>query len=204
ALAAAPRRAIDSAPAARKRARVWAPAPAPPPRPPPPHDFVVHHAAFNADGRRLVTASADGTARLWDLSSDNRPVEDVLQLARLLAGRQLDPTGVMVAIDPAAVTDAWQELSAQFPGRFAPPSAEAQAPWQGREAKVGVAASEWFAAAWFFDRLIEADPTRGPDRVTRGRAHAELSQWDKAAADFAKAVALGADSVPVRYQHALA
>jgi WD40 repeat protein len=30
------------------------------------HDSVVFHAAFSRDGRRIVTASQDETARVWD------------------------------------------------------------------------------------------------------------------------------------------
>ncbi|MEM8612045.1 MAG: TIR domain-containing protein [Cyanobacteria bacterium P01_H01_bin.105] len=34
------------------------------------HKASVLHVSFNADGTQIVTASADGTARVWDLSSD--------------------------------------------------------------------------------------------------------------------------------------
>jgi WD40 repeat protein len=34
------------------------------------HDLPVAHAAFRPDGARIVTASADKTARLWDIKAD--------------------------------------------------------------------------------------------------------------------------------------
>jgi WD40 repeat protein len=43
------------------------------------HEDTVHTAAFSPDGRRVVTASADGTARLWDATSfgfDHNPGHD--------------------------------------------------------------------------------------------------------------------------------
>jgi WD40 repeat protein len=33
------------------------------------HDAAVHQVAFTADGSRLATTGADGTARLWDPST---------------------------------------------------------------------------------------------------------------------------------------
>jgi WD40 repeat protein len=42
------------------------------------HEGAVVYAAFSPDGRRLVTASRDNTARLWDLGGDN-PVATVLE-----------------------------------------------------------------------------------------------------------------------------
>jgi WD40 repeat protein len=36
------------------------------------HQGAVSSAAFSPDGQRMVTASADGTARVWDASTDKR------------------------------------------------------------------------------------------------------------------------------------
>src|SRR5262249_2591524 len=33
------------------------------------HESLVHSAAFSPDGSRIVTASYDGTARIWDAAS---------------------------------------------------------------------------------------------------------------------------------------
>lgn len=45
------------------------------------HGAGVKSAAFNLDGRRIVTVSEDHTARIWDVSPDVRTPR---QLARLL------------------------------------------------------------------------------------------------------------------------
>ena len=36
------------------------------------HDGAVHSAAFSPDGRRVVTASVDGTARIWDAETQTQ------------------------------------------------------------------------------------------------------------------------------------
>jgi WD40 repeat protein len=40
------------------------------------HEDVVKSAAFSEDGRRVVTASSDGTARLWDAASGQEEGND--------------------------------------------------------------------------------------------------------------------------------
>jgi tetratricopeptide (TPR) repeat protein len=51
--------------------------------------------------------------------------------------------------------------------------------------------------------LIEADPSAAWAYQYRGNAYADLSRWDKAAADFAKAIDLKGDNPLHRYLHAV-
>jgi WD40 repeat protein len=50
-------------------ARVWDARDSRPVTPPLPHGDDVVHAAFDADGKRVVTSCYDGTARVWDAST---------------------------------------------------------------------------------------------------------------------------------------
>jgi tetratricopeptide (TPR) repeat protein len=65
------------------------------------------------------------------------------------------------------------------------------------------AANEWAAALSHLDRVIEADPACRLDRIARGRIHAMLNRWEPAAADFAAAIAAGADDAEVWNYYAL-
>jgi WD40 repeat protein len=53
-----------------------------------PHRTVVDDVVFAPDNRRLATAS--GAIRIWQLSADERPLEQLESLAQLLAGFHLD------------------------------------------------------------------------------------------------------------------
>jgi WD40 repeat protein len=89
--------------------------------PPLKHQGVVLHAAFSPDGRRVVTASTDGTARVWELPNDDRPVEDLDQIACVLAGAQVDATGGLVPLAGEDLRRAFEALRARYPQEFACP-----------------------------------------------------------------------------------
>ena len=52
------------------------------------HDISVNSVAFSPDGTRMVTASVDHTARLWDALLQTMSAEDLLaEVCTRLAGR---------------------------------------------------------------------------------------------------------------------
>jgi WD40 repeat protein/serine/threonine protein kinase len=77
----------------------------------------VPRAAFSADGRRLITVGRNA-ARVWDLHPDDRPVADVVLIATLLSGHQIDASGSYVPVSPQALRDAWKVLRARYPELF--------------------------------------------------------------------------------------
>jgi WD40 repeat protein len=100
-------------------ARVWDAATGQPVTPPSQYNSLVLHAAFSPDGRRIVTAS--DTARVWDLPLDERPAEDLIRLAEVLAGYSLDEQGGMNPLDRDSWSQRWETLHRKYPA----PSARA-------------------------------------------------------------------------------
>jgi WD40 repeat protein len=56
------------------------------------HDDAVNSAAFSGDGTRIVTASDDETARVWDVSAI--PKGNILQVACALLRLHEDPVSL--------------------------------------------------------------------------------------------------------------
>jgi WD40 repeat protein len=80
---------------------------------------AVLHVAFSRDGQQMVTACKDGTARVWDLAPpDERPAEDLLQLAHLLGGRRCDVKRGLMELQGDAVAQACQALQTRYPADF--------------------------------------------------------------------------------------
>jgi hypothetical protein len=57
------------------------------------HSAPVSRGEFSPDGRWLVTL--DRKLRIWDVSPDARPAEDLTLIASLLAGRSIDERGIV-------------------------------------------------------------------------------------------------------------
>ncbi len=105
--------------------------------------------AFSPDGRRIVTASWDGTARIWDVSLDDRSSQDWVLLAQLFGGR-LDRYGGWEPLPVEKQQEVWHELRAKYPHEFTVTPAQAWA-WHQREAEACL--KEKNAAAALFHTL---------------------------------------------------
>jgi WD40 repeat protein len=118
-----------------RTARVWDVATGEPVTPLLPHhgrarqelSFSVHRhsevpqVSFSPDGRRLITVGWSA-ARNWDLRPDVRPAEDLVRLAVLLSGHQVDNSGSYVPVSKDVLVDAWKTLQAKYPGEFTTPA----------------------------------------------------------------------------------
>ena len=99
-------------------ARVWDAGTGEPVTPPLKHSESVHHASFSPDGRRVVTVCNDRAARVWEVSPDERPVDDLVLLAQLLASQRVDPTGALETIDTETLHVIWDTLRSKYPSDF--------------------------------------------------------------------------------------
>jgi WD40 repeat protein/serine/threonine protein kinase/tetratricopeptide (TPR) repeat protein len=145
---------------------------------------------FSADGRQVIICGGSGGVRFWDLSPDDRSLDDWDALAQLFSGRKIDATDSLVPLDPAALRAAWQTVRARFPADFASSPEEAAA-WHRQQAEAGESVADWFAAEFHWTCLATLQPTEGRWYVRRGGARSLQGKAAEAAADYQKAIELG-------------
>jgi WD40 repeat protein/tetratricopeptide (TPR) repeat protein len=185
-----------------RAARVWDAATGEPVTPPLIHDWPVSDAAFSPDGRRVLTAGGPtdvarpGAARLWDVSGDGRPAQDLLLLAGLLSGQRVDADGRAAPVGRDELRSAWQALRPKYPATFTA-SAEEVLAWHRRQADECRTSRAWRAAVGHLDALLRDRPGEWLLHAQRASCCAELGRWDEAAAGYARAVASGADEQEV-------
>ncbi|MCO6454333.1 MAG: protein kinase [Pirellulaceae bacterium] len=95
--------------------------------PPLAHDAHVGSAHFDPRGERVMTVSDDGTARVWPLDRDQRPLEDLRRLARLLAARGVDQRMQLVPLDAGEQEREFAALAARYPDDFQCSAAQIEA-----------------------------------------------------------------------------
>jgi WD40 repeat protein len=99
-------------------ARVWDAAAGEPVTPPLLHGDCVWHVAFSPDGRYLMSASGDKTARLWELPLETRPLAELVQMAQVLTGLEMREAGQWVPLDADRFRSDWAALHARYPRQF--------------------------------------------------------------------------------------
>ena len=169
----------------------------------------VTGAALDPDGRRLVlgyNAPANlHRTQVWAFAPDERPLDDLALLARLLSAQEVDAQGGLRAVAPAAVREAWHALSAKYPRTFTASSAEVVS-WHRRQSdhgweKVFVTSGyrkpfdpgliRWLreGAVRHLDRVLASGLALPQDCYERGHYHALLGRWEQAAGDMKQALA---------------
>jgi Tol biopolymer transport system component/tetratricopeptide (TPR) repeat protein len=179
-------------------ARVWDALTGEPVSPPLPFAGTEIRITFSPDGRRLILAGSgwdrSGGVRVWSLPRDDRTVTDLLSLAQLLAGRPVDDTAGAAVVGLPSLEHAWQSLKARSPGDFAVSRAERVA-WLRREAAAAERPTQWPAALMLLGQLVAEEPAEPELLIRRARIQADLGEWQQAAADCTRAIALGSEDV---------
>ena len=131
---------------------------------------------FSPDGR-LVLAAAGDHAQLWPLPTEDRPVQELVLLAQLLSGRQIDDSGSLAPWRSKEANAEWQALRATYPDRSASTPSQTRA-WREQIADKAAAERNWFTAAFYLDQLLKDYPSDESLRRRRARVRnqAEDSQ----------------------------
>jgi WD40 repeat protein len=145
--------------------------------------------AFSA-GQRRVVALGFSSVTVFDLSPDDRPAADLVLLAQLLSGRRLDH-GRLTLLTAEECRAGWEELRRRCPEVYQVP-VEKVLPWREseiiREGELGNLA-DLLNANW----AIHRHPDEPAGYVARGRLRIGSEEWDLAAEDFRRAIALGGE-----------
>jgi WD40 repeat protein len=82
------------------------------------HRSNLWHAAFSPDGRRAVTTGR--TAQVWELPFEDRPVEDLVLLAQVLTGLEMEmrTPSQFVPLDIKRIRADWAALAFRYPRDF--------------------------------------------------------------------------------------
>jgi WD40 repeat protein/predicted Ser/Thr protein kinase len=105
-------------------------------------------------------SGGEGAPRARDgeyLVSDNRPVDDLVLLARMLAVGRVDAGGNLVPLELNELRDAWATLRQKYPKQFAATPYEI-ACWHEREMEECEAGGDWDAALFHLERALVARP----------------------------------------------
>jgi tetratricopeptide (TPR) repeat protein len=172
--------------------RLWEAATGRPLTPPWDYGATVRHASFSPDGRRVAVSGDSSLTQVWDVPAEGRPTEDLMLLANLFAGHRVDADGGQATVSPDGLAEIWQKLSVRYPGQFTAAPAET-ASWHRRQAGRSLQEGTWTAVVHHLDRVSATGCVRANDWRDRGWAHAQLDRWDRAAADYARALALRDD-----------
>jgi Flp pilus assembly protein TadD len=196
---------------ADQTAQLWAPATGKPLGAPFRHQHWVVSVAFSPDGRRILTGSTDKTARVWELAPApvEGPAERIVLWTQVLTGREVDPSGALHVLDGPSWQQRRRRLQEQggppvvpaAPGEPARVSPELVA-WHQQEADLCFSTGQWFGTVFHLNYLIQFQPDHSRHYALRAYAYAQLGQWQKARADYAKVAVLEPNNIWAAYEQA--
>jgi WD40 repeat protein/tetratricopeptide (TPR) repeat protein len=152
------------------------------------HSAEVEDLRFHPSGTRLLSGARDRSVRLWDVATGQEAL-GLPEMSHMVHGVDFDPKGDrVVALDQARrlmifsaeePTDRWQARRRAW-------AEERTAAWQREQGASALGDRQWFAAEWFFDRLLARGGTDVDLFAFRGLARAGRGRWPGARDDLAR------------------
>jgi len=140
-----------------RTARVWNSDTGDPLTPPLRHLTPLRSAKFVAGGRRIATIDDQGTTRVRELPVDERPVEELIILARLLSGNSVAPAGDVSPPQSMSLENIWRRLRTRHPSTFRTSDEQIMA-WHAFQAEESEARQQWSAAIFHLRQLVTIRP----------------------------------------------
>jgi Flp pilus assembly protein TadD len=112
------------------------------------------------------------------------------EMSHMVHGVDFDPKGErLVAVDQASMLMIYSgaEPTDQWQARRRAEAEERTRAWQREQGTSAVMAGQWFAAEWFFDRLLAGGAADTELFAFRGLARANRGRWPGAREDLARA-----------------
>ena len=83
------------------------------------HAAGIHNLSFTPDGKRILTGSRDGTARLWN-AEDGSPATPPMSIGTGLVRARISPDGRLVATGGDRTARLWDSRTGEFLGAMFP------------------------------------------------------------------------------------
>src|SRR5262249_968806 len=125
------------------------------------------------------TLSEDGFVRVWNLAVDQRSPQQWEQLAEVVSGRGLRPSGGTVPLTADELATRWAEGRKNHPDDFRNSPGPGRT-WHTLEARRCAEAEEWAAAAFHLTALVEAESEVVSHRLQRAEALGRLERFAEA------------------------
>lgn len=155
------------------------------------------------DADRLLLRGAREVT-VYDLSPDDRVVEDLCTLVEALSGRHVNASGGIQALEAERFEQAWKGARERFAGDWGPAPLEGLA-WhrqqasgrittfaggtrEDRRAVRTVSTATTFSQLWHLERLTAAEKDNMEHLALRGQAYLQRGELSKAVADLSRAI----------------
>ena len=178
--------------------RLYDPATNQPVGPPRFLSHAVVQVAFTADGRSVAAIDDLGDARSWPVPEPlDGNLSDLTLRIEARTGLRME-TGLAISrLDSPSWQERLEQLARLDPSAAGPDTDPA---WHAPMILEAEQNGNTFAAIWHLDRLIAARPNDWFLYARRGRARSLSDDFDKAAADFRKAVGLSSQDQVLDFQ----